>query len=203
MGISGEEEEHDGVKEEKVYDEASGRVRRRAVFNDNLDSQELENDEDDDDDDDDEEVNHEDDDEDEQDIDDQHDEEIVLRTVNTKTQETKENLVYEDDDDDDDGQLAATTTINNGKEAPASLSNLSATAKLRQQLAEFLNEDVDDGDIETTLHEKVDGVKGQFRKGDVIYNLNDADDVRGGPRDRDSDSGDDDDHQPAKKKIKK
>ena len=63
-------------------------MRRRAVFNDNLDSQELENDEDDDDDDDDEEVNHEDDDEDEQDIDDQHDEEIVLRTVNTKTVDT-------------------------------------------------------------------------------------------------------------------
>ena len=52
---------------------------------------------------------------------------------------------------------------------PTSTVNLSATAKLRQQLAEFLSEDVenesdcsDDG-IETILHEKIEGIQnGKF-----------------------------------------
>ena len=75
--------------------------------------------------------------------------------------EVKEDLVYEDSDDDDDGMA----TINQNKRAhPTSTANLSATAKLREELAQFLNEDVenesdcsDDG-IETTLHEKIEGV---------------------------------------------
>lgn len=58
---------------------------------------------------------------------------------------------------------------------------LSATAKLRQQLAKFLDEDEDDGgsdeddnQMQTIIEEQVEGAEGQFRRGDVIYDLNDA-----------------------------
>lgn len=48
------------------------------------------------------------------------------------------------------------------------------------------------------VSESLEGVKGQFRKGDVVYNLNDATQE---PRPRD-DGSDDEDCQPAKKKAK-
>lgn len=64
-----------------------------------------------------------------------------------------------------------------------STEKLSATAKLRKQLAQFLDEDEesdasdDDGDnMETIIEEMVEGTEGQFKKGDVLYDLNDATD---------------------------
>ena len=76
--------------------------------------------------------------------------------------EVKEDLVYEGSDDDDDDEMSM---VNQNKRAhPTSTANMSATAKLRQQLAEFFNEDdenesdcSDDG-IETTMDEKVEGI---------------------------------------------
>ena len=48
----------------------------------------------------------------------------------------------------------------------------------------------------------IKGAEGQFRKGDVVYNLNDATEDSPHPRPRDPDSDDEDD-QPARKKTKK
>lgn len=73
---------------------------------------------------------------------------------------------------------------------------LSATAKLRKQLAEFLDEDLSDvedeeeevNQMQTIMEEMVEGAEGQFTKGGVLYDLNDA-----------TDEAD----EPAKKKAKK
>ena len=62
------------------------------------------------------------------------------------------------------------------------IKKLSATVKLRKQLADFLDEDESDGEsdqddeMQTIIEEKVEGVEGQFRRGTVLYDLNDATD---------------------------
>ena len=83
-------------------------------------------------------------------------------------------MVYEGSDEEDE-LPTVNPNVQNEK--------LSATAKLRKQLAAFLDEDESDGgsdededQMQTMIEEKVDGVDGQFRKGGVLYDLNDATD---------------------------
>ena len=74
---------------------------------------------------------------------------------------------------------------------------LSATAKLRKQLAEFLDveesggESDDSDHMETIMEEEVEGSRGQFRRGSVVYDLNDAS------------AGEEETDEPARKKPKK
>lgn len=81
------------------------------------------------------------------------------------------------------------------EELPASnpTVKMTATAKLKKQLADFLDVDESEGsdeeEMETILEEKVEGAEGQFRRGDVIYDLNDAD-------------AEEEVKEPAKKKLK-
>ncbi|XP_045029896.1 ribosome biogenesis protein BMS1 homolog [Daphnia magna] len=157
---SDQEDEAGGKpREEIVHDEVSGRTRRKAVFNDNLE----------------EELGDDDDEEDEEERLDDEDceeefEEIKLRSINPKDREEK--LVYEGSEEEDELPAVNPNAISTEK--------LSATAKLRKQLAEFLDEDESedesDGDdeMQTIIEEKVEGVDGQFRRGAVIYDLNDA-----------------------------
>lgn len=83
-------------------------------------------------------------------------------------------MVYEGSDEEDELPAINPNAIPTEK--------LSATAKLRKQLAEFLDEDEsEDGsdgeEMQTIIEEKVEGVEGQFRRGAVIYDLNDATDA--------------------------
>jgi len=93
----------------------------------------------------------------------------------------EEELAYEGSDDD---ELPAVNPV---------VEKMSATAKLRKQLADFLDEDESEGsgdeeEMETIMEEKVEGVDGQFRRGDKVYDLNDAQE--------------DEIQEPAKKKLK-
>jgi ribosome biogenesis protein BMS1 len=169
-------------REEIVHDEVSGRTRRRAVFNDNLDNEIG----DDDDDEEDEEDQLEDDGEEDE-------EEIKLRPINSEAtkfayigheqilnllliviQDKEEKLVYEYSEEEEE-----LPSVNPNLNSPE---KLSATAKLRKQLADFLDEDESDGEsdeedeMQTIIEEKVEGVEGQFRRGAVLYDLNDATD---------------------------
>jgi ribosome biogenesis protein BMS1 len=84
-------------------------------------------------------------------------------------------LVYEVSEEEDDELPSVNPNV-------TSNDKLSATAKLRRQLADFLDEDESDGEsdeddeMQTIIEEKVEGVEGQFRRGSVLYDLNDATD---------------------------
>ena len=82
---------------------------------------------------------------------------------------------------------------------PVVVEKMTATAKLRKQLADFLDEDESDGsddeEMETLLEEKVEGTEGQFRRGSVVYDLNDAANEM-------EKEEEDDAQEPARKKLK-
>lgn len=101
-------------------------------------------------------------------------------------QEEEEELAY--DGSDDEELPAANPTVE----------KLSATAKLRKQLADFLDVEESEGsdeedNMETIMEEKVKGVEGQFRRGNVVYDLNDAPDLK---------EDQEETQEPAKKKLK-
>lgn len=89
------------------------------------------------------------------------------------------------------------------KKSQAPVGNLSATAKLRMQLADFLgvedessDADEDVNEMETVMEEQVEGARGQFRRGGVLYDLNDA------PNGKEADDDEHEDREPARKKAK-
>ena len=176
-------------------------MRRKAVFSDGLDEEVDDDDAEDDAEDDDEEeeqpeegeseVDDDAEDEEEDEAAEEEDEaaeEIVLRPIEKKGAVPKEVLAFDESDEDE-------STSQKPKEPK--LKKLTATAKLKKELAEFLDVDESEDDefdeIETTIEGKVDG---QFTKGGIVYDMHDVDEAEsvGG--------SEDEDEQPTKKKRK-
>lgn len=84
----------------------------------------------------------------------------------------EEDLVYDGSDD----ELAAAKAVSR----KSSVDNLTATAKLKKQLAAFLDLDDDsddesDDNVQTTMDCHVEGEDGQFVRDGVVYDLHDVD----------------------------
>ena len=98
----------------------------------------------------------------------------------------------------DEGSEDEMPVVKRKQKAP--LENFSATAKLRKQLADFLDVEEEEGSdedvdqMETLMEEQVEGEKGLFRRGGVVYDLNDAAEVK--------ETEEDEDEEPARKKAK-
>lgn len=168
-------------RQELVSDQVSGRVRRRAVFNDDLDEKvDLEEDDDEGGDDtekDDEEDNIDSDDDGESHAEDSEEENnpepIVLRSLSKNDDDLQEKLTFEGSDEEDVVP-----------EVPSvGWDSLTPTAKLKKQLVEFLGveENEEEEEMETKIEGKIDGNDGQFMRNGVVYDLNDAIGSESGP----------------------